>query len=1405
MNRKLILSVILLGFTFSGLSYNWDNNSNGMVTHGNGNNQDDSRAAGCSNPTDFIYLNFNNVKARIETGGLMWQDRSSNAADYIVPSNQEVAVIYAGALWMGGEDINGQLKLAAQKFGAGRDFWTGPLSTNGGSPGNAAQYQGQPITADIDLVRAYGDAEIIPEECAKYDKVFTIRKNEVLQFISWWKCVYGGGNAEDCVDVPELSEEVKQRIIDWPAHGETALGQDYYLAPFFDNPDGPNGLNGEYKPIEDGDYPWYDVTTNEDYQVDCRDDRRVTLFGDETNWWVFNDKGNVHGETQGDPIGMEIRAQAFSFATNDAINDMTFYNYELINRGTQTLFNTYFSQYVDPDIGGSGDDYVGCDVSRGLGFAYNGDPDDNLGGGNYWGLNPPAVGIDFFEGPYQDIDGIDNPFTNVVADAVANNGVPYKGLGLGYGDDVIDNERMGMRRFTYYTGGGVTPQTDPNSAAQYYGFMEGFWGTSGLPTTYGGTGINGSVEADYMFPGDSDPLGWSTEGSIIDGDWSELSENNPVGDRRFVQSAGPFTLKPGAVNNLTVGVVYGRSFDGDVLASVRAMKRADTKAQSLFDACFEIIEPPIAPTLKIQELENELVLFLSSPAGIPNIEEYSRLDEVNIPVGEDTDNDGVDDVLYDRFYRFQGYQIFQMVDDVASISDITDNTKARLVGQCDIEDGVGTLVNYEFNEETQLENGAIMVKGEDKGLRHSFHITEDLFATGSRNLVNHKKYYYIAVSYGYNEFKEYIPGNASNLDGQKKTYLVSRQPANGGSIKAVLGIPHNVTPEGNGTVIGTHYGWSPKITQVDGLGNGGRFVNLDASTEAEILRNKSVANPVYALGSGPLDIKVIDPLNVKKGDYELSFANDASDSLEGLTNTSKWTITRTLEGVSESITADYSIATSNEQIIPEWGISVNIKQIYYDAKDIFAAPGTYRTTPIDATLEYKDSSKIWLSGVYDTDQAYPTNWIRSGTDSRSRILTSGSWGDNPACDENAWFRNDCYYDDFGNDNSNDSKNMDPDENFETLLTGSIAPFKLCGFQTYGMPLGSPGATGNDIYPNNGNFRVEDVQKTHSTVINLNDVDIVITPDKSNWTRCVVFEINDNDTKTVGGADVMELRRSPSVNKEGVADGTGEGKGWFPGYAIDVTTGERLNMAFGENSWLAGENGDDMIWNPTERMADNVGTPLFGGMHYVYVFGTNNDMPVYDEGNYIFDKISAGLQNDYRDVFSACQWVMEPMLAANRSLLETEARIKVRVNKPYALNNENPGSNNGRPMYKFTIDENAGVQTNNNPQAVSSLDIINIVPNPYYAYSSYETGKLDNRVKVTNLPEICNVTIFNMQGALIRQYAKDDALTSLDWDLKNHRGIPIAGGMYIIHVDVPGVGEKVIKWFGALRSPDLDNL
>ena len=105
----------------------------------------------------------------------------------------------------------------------------------------------------------------------------------------------------------------------------------------------------------------------------------------------------------------------------------------------------------------------------------------------------------------------------------------------------------------------------------------------------------------------------------------------------------------------------------------------------------------------------------------------------------------------------------------------------------------------------------------------------------------------------------------------------------------------------------------------------------------------------------------------------------------------------------------------------------------------------------------------------------------------------------------------------------------------------------------------------------------------------------------------------------------------------------------------------------------------------------------------------------------------------------------------------------------------------------------------------ALKLINIVPNPYYAYSEYERNRLDTRVKITNLPEKCTVTIYTVNGKLVRTYKKDSAETYVDWDLNNHKAIPVAGGVYLIHIEVPGIGERVLKFFGGMRQVDLQNL
>jgi hypothetical protein len=1341
-----------------------------------------SRAADCAPASRQTRLSVNNVSTRIETGGSMWQDRANSNADYFVPAGGESTSLYSGSLWMGGQDLNGQLKIAAVTFRNGtNDFWAGPLSTT---------------TAEID-----------PATCSAFDKFFEMNRSDVAEFVAWWDAGLAdeeNGTTTQSDNFPDY--QVPDIIKQWPGNGDITLDQGLRLAPFFDR----NG-DGTYDPEGSGDYPYYDLNGT----VNCRATRADIprlIFGDNTNWWVFNDKGNTHTETGGDPIGMEIRAQGFAFATNDAVNDMTFYNYEMINRSSFTLQNTYFGQWVDPDLGCADDDYVGCDVERGLGYCYNGDEfDENCRGSIGYGSRPPAVGIDFFEGPYQDSDGLNN--LRGIGEGEALNGVGYLDTRLPEGsqDSIIDNERFGMRRFVYYNRGNG-PINDPVTALDHYNYLRGVW-RDGTRLKFGGNGNTASgaldLDADFMFPGSTDPMNWGTRGINPGFEWTEQTAGNPAFDRRFLQSAGPFTLTPGAVNDITVGVVWARAATGSAAASVEKLVEADDKAQALFDNCFKVLSGPDAPDLTAQELSREVILYWGNSRASNNYnEEYQEVDPFIVTPQELIDQG----IVYDNVYRFQGYQLFQAKNEEVSVGDIGNLELLRPVYQCDVKDGIGNLVNFSFSETMNANVPSLMVEASNEGINHSLRVTEDLFATGDNRLVNYKTYYFLAIAYGYNNFKKYDQNDPLLLDGQTRPYLASRKSVSG-QIKLLRVIPHPPKAEEGGTIARSQYGDQPQIIRVEGQGNGGLELELSKESEEALLRSGAprLDFPKYKAGKGPIDVKVIDPLSVPSGQMSIRFI----DSLVDGKVASYWRM-NLLNGNSKTteVLGTKVVGSGDEQLIPEWGLSVRVDQVVHPGEDAEANQdnGQYRAGLITATVEHADSSQQWLTGVVDIEAENDQNWIRAGK-TREEAPSDGSNPNLPS------------YNDMFNSKPNPNPDdintptiywpRDPNQTYETLLDGGtwIAPFALTSYAVPSVIRHAPS-------PGNGNGK----NVTAAKLSGLLSVDIVFTSDKSKWTRCPVLETQDDPLLAVGNAEKLKLRKSQSVDKNGSPDGTGTGMGWFPGYAISLETGERLNMAFGEDSWLVNENGADMKWNPTSNFSSGFGSTnlRWGGKHYIYVFrptnkadtvlfqntsgrnGVDTEMPAYDEGRTLAELLEIDGQLEERDVWEyGCIWVGMPFLENGEKLLSNEARIKLRVEKPYERYVTDTTDNGGRPHYTFDLNSMSTVK-GDITAAKEALKLIKVVPNPYYAFSEYENSRLDNRIKLTNLPEECTISIYNLGGTLVRKFEKSDPTTSLDWDLRNENNIPIASGVYIIHINAPGIGERIVKWMGILRPVDLES-
>ncbi|TAL60051.1 MAG: T9SS C-terminal target domain-containing protein [Bacteroidetes bacterium] len=1343
----------------------------------------------CSQPTGQSDLDVNNVRTRILTAGDFWWDYTTQVAAYEIPKGSGLFSIYAGSLWIGGYD-GANLKVAAQTYGhqgSKNDFWPGPLDTT-------------------------GKASVFSETvCYDYDQIWKITRKEVEDFVA---------------GVPATPV-----ILNWPGNGDKSKGQAQYLAPFYDK-----DADGIYNPSA-GDYPGYDLVAGDGYG-DCQETNCIPndqLYGDQTLFWIFNDKGNgnTHDQSKGEPIGLEIRAQAFGFFTDDEVNNMTFYNYRIFNRSTYKLDTCYFAVWCDADLGLEyKDDYVGCDVQRGLGYTYNAD-DLDVGG---YESKPPAVGIDFFRGPIADKNDARDNDRDSDSLGVCDNDNKGK-----YGVDEPCEQSI-MSKFVYFTNNAPSGMGDPNTAVGYYNYLSGKW-DDGMPFTYGGTGKGGTTKCDFMFPGNTDKHDWGTGGNCSTTPtlpfWDEFTSGALPDDRRMVQSAGPFTLMPGAVNVITTGVVWAQASAGGAKASVKLLQVVDDKAQALFDNCFKVLDGPTAPDLTIQELDKELILYLTNTDPNSNNfnENYSEFD----PLISLIDSAGNSCPNLNKNYTFEGYKIYQLKNATVSASELDNLDNARLIFQCDLKNGINRLINYEFDQTLGAGVPKEKVNGADQGLSHSIKITTDAFATGSPILINHKTYYFMAVAYGYNEFKKYqqdVPPNSANmcdaaagaLTGQKKSYKQGRK-----NLVNYSAIPHISTPYTGGTEMHAEYGSGPMITRIEGNGNGGMELELTASTVSAILSaaDHRTKTPTYDYGKGPINVRVVDPLNVPDGQtFTLKF-----DSTNIGNSTWKLTNNTTLE----TIKSDKTIMAVNEQLLLKWGLSISIVQIT-DPGNAASVNNGY----ITSSMSFADPSKNWLTGLADKDGPYYSNWIRSGT-------ITGSTG----------FQN-------------DHVGIDVDQIYEGVVGGTWAPYRLCGATELSA------AFDHTKYYTGPGFKLN--LMSQAQMKDLASVDVVITSDISKWSRAVVLELCEDSGFSANTAGIakkarkLDYRRAASVDKNGsTATGSDNndfstGMGWFPGYAINLETGERLNIAFGENSALVNENGNDMKWNPTanqtaqtynlpwDTVGQPFGSPVYGGQHYIYVFGHNKDndgtgtantpndflnVPRYDKCKRIREILdtlsSVPADAQKREIFREAMWVNIPLLASSHSLLESDATVKLRVAKPYRygyssafwtdgtpppVHNVYPdtaattgGQNGNLPMYTFSTNGIA-THTGENELAIEALDFIRVVPNPYYAYSNYETSSLDNRVKITNLPEICTVSIYNLSGTLIRKYKKGEAkvnLTpkeatssatwhdgSIDWDLKNSVNIPISSGVYIIHVEVPGVGEKVVKWFGVMRPIDLDS-
>lgn len=327
-------------------------------------------------------------------------------------------------------------------------------------------------------------------------------------------------------------------IANWPANGDLTLGVSEQLAPYIDV-----NNNGVYEPGL-GDYP------------DIRGDRAV--------YAIINDfaDGDINA------LGAEIHLMFYQYMNGNYIDNTTFLNVKVFNRSTVDYFQFNQALYVDFDIGNNSDDYIGCDSSNNLAFAYNGDEfDENNGGINGFGTNPPCQGV----------------------------------VSLSHK----------MKSFGYYNNSQVN-SVSLFSDSLMWQFMNSSW-ADGTPWTYGGIGTDlNNPPTNFIFNGNPyQNTGWNETNAMNGG-------ANQPGDRRGIIVVQEPYLPPGGSLCFDYAFIYDRS--GTRLENVQNVINISASLKALYDSQFGFPCESFSVNLKTDIDQNSVNVFPNPSSGKFKIE-----------------------------------------------------------------------------------------------------------------------------------------------------------------------------------------------------------------------------------------------------------------------------------------------------------------------------------------------------------------------------------------------------------------------------------------------------------------------------------------------------------------------------------------------------------------------------------------------------------------------------------------------------------------------------------------------------------------------------------------------------------------------------------------------------------------
>lgn len=1162
------------------------------------------------------------------------------------------------------------------------------------------------------------------EVCKQWDKIFQVSGPNVEIHKSRFIQAQNSGSEYKIEDIPS-------DVLGWPGvgnpffesvHGFAVPSYVSHLAPFFD----VNG-DGIYNP-QNGDFPHNHLGPYAEKQN--------LQAVQEMAFSISNDIGNIHTSSRGFPIGAEVRHLTYAFDTDDDLRNILFINTKIINQGSDLIEDFYAGIWADTDIScGRQNDHIGFDISRNMSYVY--------------------VGEEFMDPQQCECIGLGQDCTLMPLGGIRM----YKGFRMD-----PDTASSQVSSFIYYSNGGIggalPAMSDPSQAIEYYRYLSGLW-RDGTPLTYGGNGYNpGSSDfTKYAFP--------SNPSSVDPDSWSMCSDEVSVGDGRMITSTGPVKLAPGGINDFTFGTLVSLLPNTGCPDITLFLEDSDA-GELLFDLDYDFQEPD-APSITALAEDMSVVLILSNDSMSNNFKESYSGKDFQAPME-----------FGDVRYSFEGYKVFQLSGPDVTAEELNNPSRARLAFQTDIQNNIVKIYNWEQvpdpTNQANIYIPHLMVEGQNKGIYHTLKVEKDLFDPGQGPLINNKQYYYAAIAYAHNNYKQF---NASTGLGQKAAY-----------IESIIINPISVIPRPSGNPA-TMYGDGFEVTRLAGKGNPGVFLEADTSLYSRVLNNDFNGEILYLPGRGPVLAKIVDPDKIPDATLELVLYNEDPNN-ETVSENTRWRIENKTTG--EMVLSDHNLSSLREQLIEEYGISLTMDLGYSPAGATSNPRSDELNGAVGSRYTYKDSSgPQWLDALRDSEENFsyssgaiqPFNYIKNGREEPDNML-------------------------------------DPLRKLEHAGQKIFVPALLTDYRVNAQSfLLSPMILSNDF---GGSLRGR-VKPDR-----LNNVDIIFTSDKSKWSRAVVIQTAnqhhfDDGSVTDDNTKQFDARRTPSINKAGVyatSNGTitgtpltlssdnpddpnyinPTGMGWFPGYAIDIETGERVNIFFGENSlyddtfnsaYVNGQgSGNDMIWNPGSQKflsPDLTGLKInyfAGAQHSIYI--TNQ---VYDGCSFIRGRLDPANNLLFkRPAFDVLSWTCIPLLKEGTQLLTLEQglipndlRVQLRVNQPYkatAATNEFTGM----PRYRLVLGK-TGSTVSVSP-ATELQGNSKLFPNPYFRSAHGNNICLHFR----DLPSSCELSIIDMQGkTLAHSNLQNIGPDQFNWE---PGAAQMAPGLYFIRVAQNNRTQQILK-------------